>query len=66
VRIGDRVRFGNIHGEPRLNGAAGEIVRRWSAAGYWVVKLDEAIPGFLSGTAWATEDELAIIENGES
>lgn len=59
IRVGIRVQFKET-GFPQLDGQKG-VVERFQFS-HWIVRLDNKIPGFYSGTAWADENELEIIE----
>lgn len=58
IQTGDRVTLADISDEPRLSGASGVIQEINDARDYYVLKLDRAVPGFYSGTAWFRASDI--------
>lgn len=58
LKTGDRVTLAEISDEPRLSGASGSVQEINDARDYYVLKLDNAIPGFYSGTAWFRASDI--------
>lgn len=63
---GDHVKFLEIEGEPRLKDQTGIILPKSAIMGRYTVALDNDVPGFYSGTAWADDHELELVEESSS